>query len=75
LAQAMSRRSSPRFFAFFCLRTRRDRNDADAASATCRQDPALLLNETDDLGANRAEPRDTHFQGCDHDAKNLPETL
>jgi hypothetical protein len=35
----------------------------------------LLLDETDDFGANGAEPRNTHIQGCDHDAKNLPETL
>jgi hypothetical protein len=33
----------------------------------------LLLDEADDIGANSAEPRNTHFQGCDHDAKNLPE--
>jgi hypothetical protein len=33
----------------------------------------LLLDETDHFGANSAEPRNTHFEGCDHDAKNLPE--
>src|ERR1700681_1607654 len=46
-----------------------------AASAARRQGPSLLLNQTDDLGANSAEPRDAHFQGCDHDEKNLPEKL
>jgi hypothetical protein len=30
----------------------------------------LLFDEANDFGANRAEPRNTHFQGCDHDEKN-----
>jgi hypothetical protein len=33
----------------------------------------LRFDKSDNLGANGAESRDTHFQGCDHDALNLPE--
>jgi len=61
--------------ALFHLRTRGDGDDAHAASAALRQSPALLFDEADDFGANSAESRNTHFQGCDHHAKNLPETL
>jgi hypothetical protein len=35
----------------------------------------LLLDEADNFGTNSAEPRNTHFQGCDHDQKNLKEKL
>ena len=31
------------------------------------QRPRLRFDEADDFGANGAEPRDTHFQGCDHE--------
>src|SRR6266403_763327 len=61
--------------ALFRLRTRGDADDANAASAARRHSAALLLDQPNDLGANSAEPRNTHFQGCDHDAKNLPEGL
>ena len=61
--------------ALFRLRTRSDGDDAHAASAARRQGAALLLDQPNDLGANSAEPRNTHSQGCDHDAKNLPEGL
>ena len=52
---------------------RSDRDHTHAAPAARRQDPALLFDEADDFGANSAEPRNTHFQGCDHNVKNLPE--
>ena len=61
--------------ALFRLRARGDRDHAHAAAAARRQRAALLLDEADDFGANGAEPRNTHFQGCDHDEKNLPERL
>jgi len=48
-------------------------SDPHAAAAARRQNPALLLDDTDHFGANSAEPRNTHSQGCDHDAKDLPE--
>ena len=55
------------------LRARGDRDDAHAASAARRQHPALLFDEADDFGANSAEPRNTHFQGCDHEMKKPAE--
>src|SRR6202023_873514 len=61
--------------ALLYLRTGGDGNDAHVASAARRQGAALLLDETDHFGANSTEPRNTHFQGCDHDGKNLPEKL
>jgi len=61
--------------AFFGLGARRDGDDPHAAAAARRQDATLLLDEANDFGANSAEPRDTHFQGCDHDVKNLREIL
>jgi hypothetical protein len=57
----------------FRLRARGDGDDAHAAPAARRQGAALLLDQPNDLGANSAEPRNTHSQGCDHDEKNLPE--
>ena len=59
--------------ALFHLRTRGDGDDAHAAPAARRQRAALALDEADDFGANSAEPRNTHSQGCDHYLKNLPE--
>ena len=66
LAQAMPRRSRPRFFAFERAVTATTRNAAPAAR---RQRAGLALDEADHFGAHGAEPRNTHFQGCDHDAK------
>ena len=57
------------------LRARGDGDDAHAAAAARRQRPRLLFDEADDFGANGAEPRYAHFQGCDHDQKNLREKL
>ena len=72
LAQAMPRRSRPRFFTFERAVTATTRTPRPQRADRV---PALLLDEADDFGANRAEPRNTHFQGCDHDEKNLPERL
>ena len=59
--------------AFFRLRARGNGDHPDAAAAAGRQGAALLLDQANDFGANGAEPRDAHFQGCDHDERNLPE--
>jgi hypothetical protein len=61
--------------AFLRLGTRGDGDDVHAAAAARRQGATLRFDEADNFSANRAEPRNTHFQGCDHDEKNLPERL
>ena len=48
------------------FRARGDGDDTNAATAARRQDPALFFDETDNLGSHSAEPRNAHFQWCDH---------
>ena len=56
----------------FCLGTGLNTPTAHAATNAGRQGSALLFDEADDFGANGAEPRNTHFQGCDHDETYVP---
>jgi hypothetical protein len=55
------------------LRTRGNGDHAHAAPAARRQDAALLLDQPNDFGAHGTEPRNTQFEGCDHDENDLPE--
>src|SRR4029453_3225451 len=57
LAHSTPRRSSERFLAF--------ERAVTATTGTPR--PRLRFDEADDFGANGAEPRNTHSQGCDHE--------
>ena len=50
----------------FRFRARGDGDDAYATPAALGKRARLLFDEADDFGANSAEPRNTHFQGCDH---------
>jgi hypothetical protein len=61
--------------ALFRLRARGDGDHVHAAPAARRQRPRLLFDEADNRGANGAEPRNAHSQGCDHDQKNLLKKL
>ena len=64
LAQSMPRRSSERFFAFERAVTATTRTPRPLRADSVR---ACCFDEADDFGANGAEPRNTHFQGCDHE--------
>ena len=66
-ARRPSRCRADRAARFLRLRARGDGDDAHAAAAARGQRPRLLLRSGGRLGADRAEPRDTHSQGCDHD--------
>ena len=49
---------------------RRHRDNADTSAAARRQRAAFILDEAEDFGTDRAEPRNTHFEGGDHSVVN-----
>ncbi|MDH8528029.1 hypothetical protein QIH07_27870, partial [Klebsiella pneumoniae] len=55
------------------LRTSGYRDNPDATATPRRQGPALTFDQADYLGTHGAEARNTHLEGCDHFAENLPE--